>query len=154
MQRTAMHELRTQIEIAADAERVWSVLTDFAAFPQWNPFIRSVRGTAEPGKSLVVRIQPSGGRGMTFRPTLLVADRPHELRWRGRLLVPGIFDGEHRFTIEPLSDARVRFEQSERFTGLLVALFRSSLDTDTKRGFVEMNHALKERCEGGFRAGI
>jgi hypothetical protein len=142
-----MHELQTEIEIDADAERVWSVLTDFGAFPEWNPFIRSIRGTPEPTKSLVVRIQPSGARGMTFRPTVLVAERPRELRWLGRLLVPGIFDGEHRFKIEPLSDGRVRFEQSERFTGVLVAFLRSSLERDTKRGFVEMNHALKERCE-------
>jgi hypothetical protein len=147
-----MHELHTDIEVEATAERVWSVLTDFAAFPEWNPFIRWIRGTPERAKSLVVRLQPSGAGGTTFRPTVLVADRPRELRWIGRLFVRGIFDGEHCFRIHPLSEGRVRFEHSERFTGVLVALFRPSLDRDTKRGFQEMNRALKERCERGSRA--
>jgi len=143
-----MHELHTEIEIQATPERIWSVLTDFAAYPQWNPFIRSVEGSPEKGASLTVRIEPSGAKAMTFRPRVLVADCPHELRWLGRLLVPGLFDGEHRFVIERLSGGRVRFEQSERFSGLLVPLFRSRLDRDTRRGFTEMNAALKKRAEG------
>ena len=32
-----MKELRSQIEIEAPAVRVWQVLTDFAACPEWNP---------------------------------------------------------------------------------------------------------------------
>jgi len=78
-----MHELHTEIEIQATPERIWSVLTDFAAYPQWNPFIRSVEGSPEKGASLTVRIEPSGAKAMTFRPRVLVADRPHELRWLG-----------------------------------------------------------------------
>jgi uncharacterized protein YndB with AHSA1/START domain len=35
-----MKELHTEIEIDASAERVWDILTDFASYPQWNPFIR------------------------------------------------------------------------------------------------------------------
>jgi hypothetical protein len=37
-----MKELHTEIEINASAERVWRVLTDFAAYPKWNPFVRRV----------------------------------------------------------------------------------------------------------------
>jgi len=37
---------------------------------------------------------------MTFRPTILKAEPNRELRWLGHLLVPGLFDGEHIFTIE------------------------------------------------------
>ena len=39
----------------------------------------------------------------------------------------------------------------ERFTGLLVPLFRKSLDTGTRRGFETMNEALKLRVESGHR---
>jgi hypothetical protein len=143
-----MHELHTEIDIAAAPERVWEILTDFASYPRWNPFIRHIDGTPEAGKTLRARIEPSGGRGLTIRPTVLIADRARELRWLGRLLIPGIFDGEHRFVIEPLADGTVRFHQSERFSGLLVPLLRGMLDRDTRRGFTEMNAALKRLAEG------
>ncbi len=84
---------------------------------------------------------------MTFRPTVLKADPNRELRWLGRLRVPGLFDGEHSFTIQPLEENRVRFVQREAFKGLLVPLFARSLDTNTLRGFGEMNRALKKRAE-------
>jgi hypothetical protein len=142
-----MKELHSEIEIQAPAERVWQLLTDFASFPQWNPFIRKASGAIQVGGRLEVNIQPSGASGMTFRPTVLKAEPNRELRWLGHLLIPGLFDGEHIFTIEPLDETRVRFTQREVFTGLLVPVFARGLDTDTRRGFEEMNQALKARAE-------
>lgn len=141
------HQLQTEIEINAASERVWSILTDFARYPEWNPFIRSIQGDVVQGARLEVRIQPSGAKGMTFRPSVLAADAGRELRWLGHFLFPGIFDGEHCFEIEPIAAGKVRFRQSERFSGILVSLFRGSLDRDTRRGFEEMNRALKARAE-------
>ena len=67
-------------------------------------------------------------------------------RWLGRVLAPGMFDGEHRFTIEQLDDGRSRVVQSERFRGALVPLFAKTL-TATGDGFDAMNEALKKRSE-------
>ena len=142
-----MKELHSEIEIYAPAERVWRLITDFPSYPRWNPFIRRISGEPTTGERLEVRIEPPGGRGMTFRPTVLNAEPNHELRWLGHLLVPRLFDGEHSLTIQPLEEHRVRFVQREVFRGLLVPLFARSLDNNTKRGFEEMNHALKERAE-------
>ena len=123
------------------------MLTDFAAYPEWNPFVRRGEGEVRVGARLHVYIQPSGGKGMSFRPTVLVADPNRELRWLGHLWVPGLFDGEHSFSIEPLSEGRVRFIQRERFGGLLLPFLSKTLDGDTRRGFEEMNRALKLRSE-------
>jgi len=142
-----MRELRSEIEIAASARRVWEILTGFADFPQWNPFIRRARGNLVMGERLEILMQPSGARGMTFSPTVLTVEVDRELRWIGHLFVPGLFDGEHIFTIEPLGTGRVHFTQREIFTGLLVPLLSRMLDTDTRRGFEEMNKALKARAE-------
>ena len=142
-----MKELRSHIEIEATAERVWQVLTDFDAYPEWNPFIRRVNGRPEVDEQLVVRMRPSGTRGMTFRPTVLKVEPNRQLRWLGHLLVPGLFDGEHIFEIEELDEDRVLFVQREVFKGLLVPLLARSLDRDTQRGFEEMNRALRERAE-------
>lgn len=37
---------------------------------------------------------------MTFHPVVLVAVQERELRWLGRLLIPGLFDGEHTFQLD------------------------------------------------------
>jgi hypothetical protein len=64
------------------------------------------------------------------------------------LLIPGVFDGEHSFHVEPLADSRSRFTQSERFSGALVPFFAGTLRR-TKEGFMQMNEALKRRVEAG-----
>jgi hypothetical protein len=142
-----MHEIETEIDIAANAEQVWSILTDLAAYPSWNPFIRDITGSIETGQRLTVSIHPTGGKVMTFRPTVLLAAPNSELRWLGHLLIPGIFDGEHRFTITELGAGRVRFTQGEKFGGVLVGFAKASLDRGTKAGFIAMNAALKKRAE-------
>lgn len=142
-----MRTLVTEIEIDAPAGRVWQILTDFARYPEWNPFIPHAEGEVREGARLSVRIAPPGGTAMTFRPRLQRVVMERELRWLGRLLLPGIFDGAHVFEIEPLTDARVRFVQFEHFRGVLVPLFWRSLDTQTRAGFTAMNEALKARAE-------
>ncbi len=142
-----MKQLHTEIIIEASPERVWELLTDFGSYPQWNPFIRNISGLPASGERLEVRLEPPGGRGMTFKPKVLNAEPNRELRWLGSLLVPGLFDGEHSFAIDPLGENRVRFVQREEFKGVLVPLFARSLDTNTQRGFEQMNRALKERAE-------
>src|SRR5918993_3352404 len=142
-----MKELHSEIEIAASTERVWDILTDFASYPQWNPFIRRISGELEVGGRLEVRLGPPDSRGITMRPTVLSAEPNRLIRWVGHLLVPGLFDGEHSLAIQPLEEDRVRFVQHEAFKGVLVRLLARSLDTSTLRGFEQMNGALKERAE-------
>lgn len=141
-----MREETTDIVIRASANNVWEALTDFESVPKWNPFIKHISGDIEKGNRIEVRLQPPEGRGMTFRPTVLKAEPDRELRWIGRLLIPGIFDGEHYFRIEPQTDGGVRFVQGERFTGVLVPFF-GGIIRSAVRGFEEMNSALKDRAE-------
>jgi len=141
-----MKLLHTEIEIDAPADRVWQVLADFGRFPEWNPFIVRASGELRVGARLEVHIQPAGSGGMTLRPLVLEATANRELRWRGQLLIPGLFTGEHAFVLEPLG-ARTRFVHREHFTGVLVPLLSRVLDGATRRGFEAMNEALKKRAE-------
>src|SRR5690349_17967051 len=65
---TRMHEIETAIEIEAGPREVWRVLTDFARYPEWNPFITRISGDLVDGGRLQVRIVPPGAGRMTFRP--------------------------------------------------------------------------------------
>jgi hypothetical protein len=141
-----MEELRSDVEIDAPPEKVWEVLTDFETYSEWNPFIRQIEGQLRVGATLRVHIEPPNRRGTTFKPKVLKVEPNRELRWLGRVLVPGVFDGEHILSIEPVGRAQARFHQREVFKGLLVSALRRVLK-DTERGFEQMNGALKQRVE-------
>jgi hypothetical protein len=104
-----------------------------------------VTGVSNSGEQLKI-LMHLGNRVMTIRPTILAIRTERELRWIGHLLIPGIFDGEHSFVIEPAGENMVRLIQRETFNGLLVP-FSGSLLGNTKRSFNTMNLALKERVE-------
>lgn len=142
-----MKQIQTEIEINASPERVWQILTDFEAYPSWNPFVKRIAGKAQKGEQIEIFVQPEGSGGMTFRPTVLESDAPREFRWLGRLFFSGLFDGEHYFIIEPVAENKVRFIHGEKFTGILVGLFMWLSGEGTLRGFKAMNEALKNRAE-------
>lgn len=139
-------QLTSEIAVNSSARIMWDLIAGFEDFPSWNPFIRRAAGEIKVGSKIEVFIQPSGTKGMIFRPRILKVDSRHELRWLGRLYLPWLFDGEHAFAIEPLGENSVKFVQSEKFTGLLVP-FAGGLLRDTQRGFEEMNRALKQKAE-------
>ena len=140
-----MNQIETEIHIQAKAQRVWQVLMDFENYPHWNPFIKSISGEKKPGGLLKVTIQPPEFSAMTIKPKVFVCDENSEFRWKGSLIIPGLFDGEHYFLIEPQAD-HVRFVHGEKFNGVLVSLFGSVLKK-TKKGFEMMNQALKVKSE-------
>ena len=147
----AERRIETNIEINVPASRVWALLTDFARMPCWNPFIKSISGNLAQGARLAVHITPPGSSGMNFKPTVLSVRPERELRWLGHLLVPGIFDGEHYFLLEPIGENRTRLTQGEKFSGLLVGLLGSMLAA-TSAGFKAMNTALKQQAERDERS--
>ncbi len=146
------HELHTEITIDATSQTVWEVLTDLGSYHEWNPFIVESGGDVAPGNRLVNRMQPPGGKAATFKPTVTEVEPARIFEWLGRLGVPGVFDGRHRFELEPTPSGGTLVVHTERFRGLLVRPLRRSLDTRTLEGFRAMNAALKCRAEADDRA--
>ncbi|UCC94167.1 MAG: SRPBCC domain-containing protein [Thermoplasmata archaeon] len=140
-------ELRTEILIDAAPDRVWEVLTDKEALGEWNPFIKEMDGELREGERLRVILQQPNRKPMTIKPRLMEVSPGRELRWLGHLGVPGLFDGEHIFELHPEGPRSTRFVHREEFGGLFVPMFWRMLDTDTREGFEQMNHALKQRAE-------
>lgn len=140
----------TTIDIDAGPRAVWDVLVDFSAYGEWNPFMDRIEGVAEVGQRLVVHLAGRGGRGTTFRPTVLVATPGQELRWIGRLGPGGLFDGVHSFVLTANPDGSTRLTHGERFTGILVALFKGAT-TNGQAGFDAFNEALRRRVETTVR---
>lgn len=133
--------LHTEITINATPQEIWEELTKFDSYPSWNPFITSLSGIPKKGNQLKADIG-----GMKFKPVVLESIKDKKLVWLGKLLFKGLFDGEHSFEIIP-QQTGCKFVQSEKFTGILVPLFKKKLVKDTKEGFISMNEKLKERIE-------
>lgn len=139
--------LESAIAIAADPHRVWKVLTDFPAYREWNRCLPAVEGSAAAGSTLRVEIAWPGLERGRYRLHVLTAAPSCELRWRGKLGLRGLMDGDHRFVIESPHDNQTLLTQSEDFSGILVPLLVRRLANNVLQGFVEMNAALKQRAE-------
>jgi hypothetical protein len=62
-----------------------------------SPFITSISGEPKLGAKLKVSIKPPEGKGLTFKPTFFTLESNKEFRWKGKLGITGIFDGEYFF---------------------------------------------------------
>lgn len=142
-----MREIITEIIIDADIEKIWSVLLDFKSYSIWNPFIRSIEGTNKEGEEIKVTIQPLNKKPMIFKPHILSISK-YEFIWLGKAWnMFNIFCGEHRFLLQPINSKQVKLIHSEIFSGLLHIPIFSLIYQSTKSGFINMNEALKKRCE-------
>jgi hypothetical protein len=141
-----MKEICTKIQINASPIVVWNIINDFVNYEKWNPFIRRISGNPKEGYEIEILIKPPKSNGIRFKPKILKYDPEKEIRWLGRLWIPKLFDGEHSLTIKKLNENKVLFIQKERFTGLLVPLFKNTF-IDTKSGFEMMNEKLKQKAE-------
>jgi hypothetical protein len=138
--------VNTSVDLDAPKQMVWDVLTNFAAYPEWNLHMQ-IEGMAEVGTKLKVQLA-GGRRGMTFRPTVLAVKPGVELRWIGRLAFGGIFDGEHFFILDRSDDGTTHLTHGERYSGALVAMAKPFLNFErSEAGYEKFNRDLKRRID-------
>ena len=143
-----MKEIHTEIEIAATKDAVWSILTNFAAYPDWNPFLRTVAAELRPGAPVAMTVTV-GSRTLDVDASIMRVVPSRELRWAGPIsrLKGIVFHGEHYFIIEEIAPGRVRFVHGERFEGLAIPLMGGWIDRTLAPAYVAMNVALQRRAE-------
>jgi hypothetical protein len=122
-------------------------ITNFERFSTWNPFIISIQGTLAAGNIIRIELAPPDAKPMKLKPRVLRVIPNQEFRWLGRILIPGIFDGERIFELRDNKDEITTFIQREIFTGILVPFLKKLLDDNTRREFESMNIELKKVCE-------
>jgi hypothetical protein len=148
-----VREIRTEIVIRAGAGTVWSILLDFPAYPEWNPFVTRIRGKPVVGERLECRPRlPGSRRALRFRPTVTHLTPERVFAWKGHTLLPGLADGEHFLELEPLGRDRVRLVHRQEYWGVLMPLFWVLFAARARQGFRLMNEALKARAEEQERA--
>ena len=141
--------IHTEIDIAAPAERVWEILTDFDDYPQWNPMIPRMRGELVVGAPLRFAITVNRRVNVPITAELVTAEAPHELRWVGPGYSPlrRVLSGSHYFVIEPIDDEHVRFSHGEDFTGLMLLGRWRRVEKALTPIYNALNRAIKRRAE-------
>ncbi len=138
-----MKEYRASTTIDASPERIWAILTDGAAYPEWEPNTVRIEGRIAPGEKLTAFSTLSPGRAFPVKVTEFV---PHQkMTWTGGMPF-GLFTGERSFTLTPRGDGVTEFTLREVFTGPLLGLLGRALpDLDT--AFAQFAASLKRRAE-------
>jgi hypothetical protein len=143
-----MKRIETEVIINASPELIWEHLTDFSAYPDWNPFIREISGTHGLGEKWCISLQTKPeAKAMVFQPIVQEWNPKESYSWLGNLWVRGLFDGHHYFRLERLGEGQTKLVHGETFRGVLVGLILWMIGDDTRSSFLKMNQALKERVE-------
>ena len=138
------YEINTSIDIEAEADAIWQVLTEFSAYEDWNPMLRNVRNELPTGAPVLIEVLREDARSLTLSARITTLSEASELVWRGGSA--GVVSGEHFFRLEPLAEGRCRLHHGERFAGVILPLLKGTLKNAAEL-YRAMNEALKRRVE-------
>lgn len=140
-----MKKFSATITINASPETIWTILTDAAGYPEWDPNADRIEGTIALGEQIKAFTKLSPGRA--FPVIVTEFDPPKKMTWVGGMPM-GLFKGERVFTLEPTGDGAVKFTVREVFSGLLLPIFGRTVP-DLDPVFAEFAAGLKSRAEKG-----
>jgi hypothetical protein len=136
--------VQTEILLPASPDRVWAVLADFPAYPQWNPFVRQIDGKAEAGASLCIRLAPKLGWTVRFCASIVAWQPGKAFAWAGGPAC--LLHGRHFFELQASEDGQsTRLVHGEIFSGLFARPLIWMLGKDPAYGYRAMNDALRLR---------
>lgn len=140
-----MRSIHTRILIDAAPAHVWTALMASGAIPLE---IRDAIREQRIGQPLKVTMS-SGGRSVSLTVKLHTAEPPRTIRWKGHLLLPGLFDGDHSIEISEDSSCSSLLQQCENFSGILVPFLSRTIE-QTKQRFEETNAEIRDLAEKNF----
>lgn len=121
-----MRYYEATVTIPAPPERVWAVLSDVAAWPDWDSGVDAVDGAEDGvriGTKLTIRAAVAAGRAFPVRVTTY--DPPHRMVFTGGMPL-GLFRGVRSYTLTPTAEG-TDFRLREAHTGVLLGLIWRSI---------------------------
>ncbi|MBV6494597.1 MAG: hypothetical protein LDLANPLL_02630 [Turneriella sp.] len=144
-------QILTEIEINAEADKIWQTIIDFAAYDSWNPIMQKVTGKPHKGDevSFSIVVLPGVFLPITACKVLVADAKERHLRWKGPAIpiVKEVLSGEHFFMVQEKSPGKCRFIHGENFTGIMAPILNPVLSQRLTALYGQMNQALKIRCE-------
>jgi uncharacterized protein YndB with AHSA1/START domain len=128
--------------IQATPERVWSILTDAAAWPNWDSGVTKVDGRVALGEKLTVAVEANPGR--SFPVKVVQLSTPERMVFLGGMPVK-LFTGRRTYSLVPEGNG-TRFTMREEYTGPLAGMMIKSIP-DLGPSFRRFAEGLKQRVE-------
>lgn len=139
------------VEIDAPIDEVWAVLTDFAAYPEWNRFTTSVECSGRLGDPVVMQVCFAGAKPMRQVEVLNVFEAPRRVAWGMHMGTALLLVANRYQVLEPLGPSRTRYTSTDFLSGLLAPLVKLLYAEKMRAGFALAGEGLKARCERGAR---
>ena len=140
-----MKKVRTEHFLPFPPEQVWAVLTDFAAYSEWNPLNLNASGQARLGERIAMTFINPAWPGTTVDQvvTITTFEPPRRLAWSGH--VPLLFSGCHHFELIPEAGG-TRLRHGEDMSGLIALTFSAAkIESAFVPVYEKMNRALEAR---------
>lgn len=130
----------SEIEIAADPDAVWDVLTDFQGWPAWNPDVKSmsIDGEVAPGTKFEWKSGPA-----SITSTIERAERPRLIAWTGKTFGTSAV---HVYRLSAQDGSTVVYTE-ESFDGWLARLLRGRMKKTLQHALDSGLQRLKARAE-------
>ncbi|MEM8603042.1 MAG: SRPBCC domain-containing protein [Cyanobacteria bacterium P01_H01_bin.121] len=138
-----MKSFSTTITINANAEQVWSLLTDSSQYPTWNESVEKLEGTIAPNEKIKVYAKITPGQAFPVKVVEFVPNQ--KMVWQGGMPL-GLFKGVRTFTLVSQQDGQVEFSMHEVFSGLVAPLITQSIP-DLTPAFELFAACLKKTAE-------
>ena len=142
-----MATYRTEFEVDASAEQVWTVLVDFESYADWNPSLPSISGDLREGSTVSLTLVLPGRLNLNVKAVLEEVTPNRRLTWRGHLGTDRLFTGYREFAIHPRSENRVRVTHVEDLGGWIVPVFEALMGRSVQRHHDTFDESLKSRAE-------
>ena len=129
--------------IAASPEVIWELLTDAAAFPDWNPAVLGIEGSIAEGER--IRLTSIVNPDREFKLNVSDVSPPRSMVWSDGMPL-GLFKGTRTFSLTPQDDGATEFFMEEVYTGIMAGMITKSIP-DMTDSFNQFADGLKAAAE-------
>jgi hypothetical protein len=136
-------EIKETVEVSEPIGKVWDFLTDFAGYPDWNPYLRKVTGKFNVNEDIWVQINYPFFLPIVVKPRIVAISPPYSFSWKGRFIVQGWLDGLFLVVLYPVSPETTRIVIKERLEGVfLFSSFATVLEAQMRMSIQKMRDAI------------
>jgi len=134
-------EYSAGINIKANVDKVWALMTNAADFPRWNSTVKSIEGKIASGETikLVATIAPT----RAFNLKIVEFSPEKKMVWSDG---NAMFKGVRTYTFASKGDGSTDFTMAEEYTGLMMPMIAGSLPDFTST-FEQYLSDLKKEAE-------